>query len=60
MVKKLAIRGLRRGVGSMDFIHSLLIMEDDLEDDDAGDEFNKGDDGTGDATGQAMQLCTIR
>ena len=51
MVKKLAIRGLRRGVGSMDFIHSLLIMEDDLEDDDAGDEFNKGDDGTGDATG---------
>ena len=31
MVRKLAIRGLRRGVGSMDFIHTLLIMEDDLD-----------------------------
>ena len=33
MVRKLAIRGLRRGLGSMAFIHSLLIilMEDDLD-----------------------------
>ena len=31
MIKKLAIRSLRRGVGSMDYIHSLLIMEDDLD-----------------------------
>ena len=31
MVRKLAIRGLRRGIGSMDNIHSLLIMEDDLD-----------------------------
>ena len=31
MVRKLAIRGLRRGVGSMDYIHTLLIMEDDLD-----------------------------
>ena len=34
MVRKLAIRGLRRGVGSMDYIHTLLIMEDDLEEND--------------------------
>lgn len=31
MVRKLAIRLLRRGVGSMDYIHTLLIMEDDLD-----------------------------
>jgi len=28
------MRGLRRGVGSMDYIHTLLIMEDDLDDTD--------------------------
>lgn len=32
MVKKICIRSLRRGVGSMDYIHSLLIAEDDLDD----------------------------
>ena len=32
MVRKLSIRSLRRGVGSMDYIHSLLIAEDDLDD----------------------------
>ena len=38
MVRKLAVRGLRRGVGSMDYIHTLLIMEDDLDDtDETGD-----------------------
>ena len=31
-VKKLAIRSLRRGIGSMDYIHTLLISEDDLND----------------------------
>ena len=31
MVQKLAVRSLRRGIGSMDYIHSLLIMEDDLD-----------------------------
>ena len=31
MVRKLAVRSLRRGIGSMDYIHSLLIMEDDLD-----------------------------
>ena len=36
MVRKLAIRGLRRGIGSMDYIHTLLIMEDDLDEDDMG------------------------
>ena len=37
-MRKLAVRGLRRGVGSMDYIHTLLIMEDDLDDaDDTGD-----------------------
>ena len=30
-MKKLAIRGLGRGKGSMGFIHTLLIMEDDLD-----------------------------
>ena len=33
MVKKLAIRSLGRGIGSMDYINSLLIMEDDLDED---------------------------
>ena len=28
---KLAVRDLQRGVGSMGYIHSLLIMEDDLD-----------------------------
>ena len=38
LVRKLAIRSLRRGIGSMDYIDSLLIMEDDLdEDEDLGD-----------------------
>ena len=38
MVRKLAVRALRRGVGSMDYIHTLLIMEDDLDDrDETGD-----------------------
>ena len=37
MVRKLAIRGLRRGIGSMDYIHTLLIMEDDLDEDDMGE-----------------------
>lgn len=32
MVRKLCIRSLRRGVGSMDYIHCLLIAEDDLDD----------------------------
>ena len=31
MVRKLDARGLRRGIGSMDYIHTLLIMEDDLD-----------------------------
>ena len=30
-MRKLCIRSLRRGVGSMDFIQGLLIMEDDLD-----------------------------
>ena len=34
MVKKLAIRSLRRGIDSMDYINMLLIMEDDLDEDD--------------------------
>ena len=38
MVRKLAVRGLRKGVRSMDYIHTLLIMEDDLDDtDETGD-----------------------
>ena len=34
MVRKLCIRSLRRGVGSMDYMHGLLIAEDDLDGDD--------------------------
>jgi hypothetical protein len=30
-VKKLSIRSLRRGIWSMDYIHTLLIAEDDLD-----------------------------
>ena len=33
MGRKLAIRSLRRGIGSMDYIDTLLIMEDDLDED---------------------------
>ena len=33
MVKKLAIRSLQRGIGSMDYIETLLIMEDELDED---------------------------
>lgn len=33
-LKKLCIRSLRRGIGSMDYIHSLLIAEDYLYEDD--------------------------
>lgn len=33
MVRNLCVRSLRRGKGSMDHIHSLLIMEDDLDED---------------------------
>ena len=32
MVRKLCIRSLRRGVGSMDYIQGLLSAEDDLDD----------------------------
>ena len=35
-MRKLAIRGLRRGIGSMDFIQTLLIMEDDLDESELG------------------------
>lgn len=38
MIKKLAIRSLRRGVGSMDYIHTLLIMEDDLDEEPSTEE----------------------
>ena len=38
-MRKLAIRSLRRCVGSMDYIESLLIMEDDLDEDECLDDF---------------------
>lgn len=37
MVQKLAVHGLRRGIECMDYIHTLLIMEDDLQEDDMGE-----------------------
>ena len=51
MVKRLCIRSLRRGVGSMDYIQSLLIMEDDLDDDE--EEHDTGDTST--STSLAVQ-----
>ena len=43
MIKKLCIRSLQRGVHSMDYIHGLLIMEDDndSDDDESGDQDNQ-------------------
>ena len=32
MVRKLATRALQRGIGSMDFVQSLLLMEDEVQD----------------------------
>jgi hypothetical protein len=37
MAKKLAIRSLRRGIGSMDYIDTLLIIEDDLDEADGSE-----------------------
>ncbi|CAB4002905.1 Hypothetical predicted protein [Paramuricea clavata] len=37
-VRKLAIRSLRRGIGSMDYIDTLLIAEDDLDTNDNTEE----------------------
>lgn len=34
MVLKLCTRALQRGVGSMDYVDALLIMEDSVEDSD--------------------------
>jgi len=38
MVLRVCIRSLRRGIGSMDYIHGLFIMEDDLDDEIAPNE----------------------
>ena len=37
-IKKLCIRSLRRGIGSLDYIDSLLIMEADLDNDNDEDD----------------------
>lgn len=37
-IKKLCIRSLRRGIGSLDYIDPLLIMEDDLDNDNNEDD----------------------
>ena len=52
MVRKLAIRSLRRGIGSMDYIETLLIMEDDLDEDENFGEFSNT--ATDQATGSAL------
>ena len=67
MVRKIAIRSLRRGVGSMDYIHTLLIMEDDLDVDDTedaemADEINEANetnlaDWSHDNSGTASRQC---
>ena len=40
-MQKLAIRSLRSGIGSMDNIDTLLIMEDDLDEDSEDNKFVK-------------------
>ena len=52
MVRKFAIRSLRRGIGSMDYIETLLIMEDDLDEDENFGEFSNT------ATDQATDQAT--
>ena len=52
MVQKLAVRSLQRGIGSMDFIETLLIMEDNLDEDENVGEFNNS--ATEQATGSAL------
>lgn len=37
-IKKLCIRSLRKGIGSLKYIDSLLIMEDDLDNDNNEDD----------------------
>ena len=54
MVRKLCIRSLRRGIGSMDYIHSLLIAEDDDDDDDSDHETD-GVESTAIASGSSVQ-----
>ena len=41
MARKLAIRSLRRGIGSMDYTHSLLIAEDDFDENTGGSDQQK-------------------
>ena len=52
MLRKLAIRSLRRGIGSMDYIETLLITEDDLDEDENFGEFSNT--ATDQATGLAL------
>ena len=52
MVRKLAIRSLQRGIGSMDYIETLLITEDDLDEDENFGEFSNT--ATDQATGLAL------
>ena len=52
MVRKLAITSLRRGIGSMDYIETLLITEDDLDEDENFGEFSNT--ATNQATGLAL------
>ena len=40
MIKKLCIRSLQRGIGSMDYVDSLLLIEDEDENDSSADEGN--------------------
>lgn len=67
MVRKLAIRSLRRGIGSMDYIDTLLIMKDDLDEIDESEQMgefgehssehaNKDDDMQGSSTTAAHNL----
>ena len=50
MIRKLCVRSLQRGVGSMDHIYTLLIMEDE-------DDSDQEDDGVDQSTHLTLKLC---
>ena len=55
MVRKLCVRSLQRGIGSVDYIHGLLIAEDDDDDDDDCDRETDGVDSTAIASGASVE-----
>ena len=55
MVRKLAVRGLWRGIGSMDYVHTLLIMEDDLDEIEHDEDMGAFEEDSGELRNSAQQ-----